>query len=176
MRYVLVWLIFSCPMAAEAKCQATTEFRWDTPSATIKALAEVANCIKKERAARIGKWFCYTSRMVGIEPKQSGDFKPDPEKFFVTIDAISTQEKIYLCKATTFGMLNLNGQVYNACLSNFQINFSPDKFVVGNTSSDSYGFFSETGSFVLNDAGEFTLLQGIDKHSYIREGHCEKLN
>ena len=64
---------------------------------------------EREQRERVGKYFCYVDRMVGIqvdEQKQvsSGRIKPDPEKFFVTIKETDENMKRSACDLGVYGL------------------------------------------------------------------------
>jgi hypothetical protein len=160
----------------------------DKPKAEIiKKIIDYVNCIKTKEHARVGKWFCYVSKMAGIQTEDdgrdsSGLIHPKVEKFFVTISEISDNDKEMSCDWGEYGINGNMGEDSSRCLSNYKLTISPDVYIVWNESVDSYSFHEHFGnSFFLYEAHDstapFVFVHNPDyHHTYVSHGECEKIN
>jgi hypothetical protein len=147
----------------------------------IEQILAFGRCVKSEERARVGKWFCFVEDMAGIQEndqkqKTVGRIKPANEKFFVTIKEVDDDKKRTACEWGEFGLSNnLDAGYANACLANYEIEFSPATGFF-NSSADSYHFGSESTHFVLYGTNKFSLFRDEAPNTYVSHGRCEKLN
>jgi hypothetical protein len=148
----------------------------------IQTIIDFGNCLKKENKERVGKYFCYVENMVGIQvddknKKTSGNIKPSDEKFFITIEEISDNQKRISCDWGEFGLdSNLDGHYMNNCLANYKIKSSLKNEIFG-SSADGMNFVDPISKFSLYGTNEFVWLQSaVIVGSYISRGKCEKIN
>jgi hypothetical protein len=148
----------------------------------IQTIIDFGNRVKKENKERVGKYFCYVENMVAIQvddknKKTSGNIKPSDEKFFITIEEISDDQKRISCDWSEFGLdSNLSGGYMNICLANYKIKSSLKNEIFG-SSADGVNFVDPNSKFSLYGTNEFVWLQSTAiVGSYISRGKCEKIN
>ena len=153
-----------------------------TKEDTINKIVEQGECIKKQQRDRIGKWFCYTTEMAGIQKQKdgtifSGRIKPDVDRFVVTITELNTDAmKRLICEEHEFGLAEEGNDLHlNSCLANFRIEFSPRVAVLG-FSKDTYSFRGAFSTFTLFGTKEFVLFLDESPSFYVERGKCEKIN
>jgi hypothetical protein len=178
---------------------------------TTNAILDWADCIQKDQQARVGKYSCFIASSAGIQYGDDrspyvGPIKPFGERFFVEIKEYHYSKDVRrkICELA-FGLLspgphyepdgsgtytfvedgkksaNFSEFGGNACLANYDWNFSIDDFTC-EPSKDTYGcnakFF---GVFSMNANNEFDLFKrkNFSDHPdnlYVSQGKCEKIN
>src|ERR1700681_774481 len=137
MAIILLGASIHCARAGDAEFENATKclpskFKSDgSKEDTIKKIFARRDCIKQQEKGRIGKWFCYVTEMAGVQKSAdgtvfSGKIKPEVEKFVATIsEPFSDAVRLSACQQE-YGFA---GGDYtssnNACLANFEIQFSP---------------------------------------------------
>jgi hypothetical protein len=181
-----VAISFGCLLAStvpsNAGCYDTAfQIEKDNKQKNIKQILDFGRCVKAEEHERVGKWFCYVDKMVGIQIDDqkrvnSGDIKPSTEKFFVTIKEISDDNKQLACDFGEYGIQsNLKFATGNSCLANFEVELSPSMGTFY-PSPSSFHFGSDYSHFNLYGTKNFVLFRSYEGNSYVSEGTCEKLN
>jgi hypothetical protein len=182
----IVFCVFVITMSLIDISSATcfsTEFKLEhgQNEKNIQAILDYGNCEKKENKDRVGKWFCYVAKMVGIDAEddkkiKSGNFTPSTEKFFVTITEINDDDKRIACDWGEFGLAyNLGGFYTNHCLANYKITVS-DVVAFFNESTDGHHFVSDHTNFTLTATNNFVMFRNEGKGtSYVSHGKCEKI-
>lgn len=151
-----------------------------TKEDTINKIIAQGDCIKEQHKNRIGKWFCYVTQMVGVQPGAdgalfSGRIKPQYDKFVATIKEVyDDQLKRSVCERE-YGLTDNRDPLLNGCIANFNIELSPRIPVLG-WSQDGYEFDGPFEKFILYGTNEFSLYKDETKSSLLTRGKCEKLN
>jgi hypothetical protein len=174
-------MVLAC-VPSRATCSETSfELKHDDKKKNVETILDYGNCVKQGQKARVGKWFCFISRMVGIQTDDqnkvtSGNIEPKNSKFFITIAEEDDNQKKIACGWGEFGLsFNLNGRSGNRCLANYSITFSPDMGTF-NDSPDSYYFHGDTDTFTLYETNDFIFFRIVGGSSYVSHGRCEKIN
>jgi hypothetical protein len=148
----------------------------------IKKIFARRDCIREQQKARVGKWFCYVTNMVGIQKQSNGTLfagkiKPEQEKFVATIAEVfpgNDAVRLFTCEHE-YGLVD-GRWGKNACLANYKIEFSPRITVLG-WSEDTYHFDGTFSQFILFGTNNFVLFKNeAAENSYIYHGRCEKIN
>jgi hypothetical protein len=184
------------------KCEGFNFSTDGTKEDVVKTIMEWSSCIKEQQKARVGKYFCYTSDMVGIQidakgKKFVGAIKPgEEEKFLVTISELSDYVKSGWCQQE-YGLLSFPENSYdekgnfvkskkvttnfaqtlgNFCLANYELAFSKPMTFSCDVSNTTYECVGALGEFQFRKEGKFVMFKSYGDNSYVSNGQCEKIN
>jgi len=156
----------------------------------IQTIMDFGDCVRKEHHQQVGKWFCYVSKMVGIQKNDDGTDasgrirpRPDSEKFFATISEIDKGTKEIACNWGEYGIDNNVGEINsNMCLANYALKISnvttvwrdsaeyPEFRGVG-IGPDFFSLYAGT-----EKPGTFVWVRQEGENIYVENGQCEKID
>lgn len=140
-------------------------------------------CVLEEEGDRIGAYFCFSERIVGIQGegdnRYHGQISPTYDKFFIYINATDRFQKEFWCEALRDVSIVTTQYRGDLCFANFSLSVEGQdlSLLEGASSVGGYLFEGHRGSNLwLGQDLHFMAHLAEEQNRYLVEGTCTKID
>ena len=140
-------------------------------------------CVIEEERDRIGVYFCFSKRIVGIQGEEGeryhGQISPTSDKFFFSINATDRFQKEFWCEALRDVSIVTTQYRGDLCFANFTLSVEGENMsaLEGSSSVGGYLFEGYRGSNLwLGQDLDFMAHLVEGRNWYLVEGTCTKID